>query len=461
MFTKHVVIQKINIDNVEVELERLKNDQMNWKDSTVATAPLAIGSESDPAGIVGAYINITNGYVRYTDAITNNATEYKDISLSFLNGGAQSESTITGSFGYADKQLSFFGNIGSIPKAISTGNVPAELLVRSDKSELKYAGNVGYKDGKPTINGSVKFTTDDIVSWVAVLLDISDKNIANANSYKPLPLQAKSDIATVNDSGKIIFPNLNLDGAIIKGNPRIEFSPPYGVDIKGVVDVLDLETLFASKLFALKDVVDPLKEKEAAPLKESTFIVAPKTLLNSLNISTDLKIGDILYNQQHINKAHLEFDMADGEMTISQASGVLPGDSRVIFTGIGKEGFQGFSLEGQVDATGSDFTEAVKVMKASGAAFPAQDFKRFHFKANTIISPKDLRMSEISARIEDMALVGGFIARSVTASRLMRQCASVDLTSITSSRSGVFLSGGPLFLILRPAQSTTPFLHTG
>jgi hypothetical protein len=199
-----------------------------------------------------------------------------------------------------------------------------------------------------------------------------------------------------------------MEGAIVKGEARVEVSPPYGVDVKGNIESLDLETLFASKLFALRQVDDPLKDVQKN--KETTFIIAPKSFLNSLNLSADIKIDDILYNQQHIRNVHADFDMGGGEMTISQVNALYPGDTHVVFTGIGKEGFEGFALEGQIDASGADFAEAIKILKANGAALPTDDFKRFRLRANTIISAKEMRMSEITARIENIALVGGFIA---------------------------------------------------
>jgi uncharacterized protein involved in outer membrane biogenesis len=409
LLTKHVTIEKIHIDDVDLEIERLKSGQMNWKDSTVQTsAPTSVSqfTSDTNSGLVGARVSLTNGYVRYADEVTSNSSEYKDISLDFLNGGIQSESTLAVGMHFRDKPLTITGRLGSIPHALSVGEVPANLVIVSGKSEMNYSGNAGYKNGSPVINGSVKFTTDDIISWVSTMLASTDKDVQDDSGYKPLPLSAKSDIVTEN--GKIIFPNIALNGAIVKGGAHVEISPPYGVDIKALLNILDLEALLASKLFALKPSVDPIKEAMAT--KEATFIMTQKTFFESLNLSVDVKIDDTLYNQQHFKDSHVTLDMTNGEMTISQAVATLPGDTRVVFAGIGKEGYQGFVLEGEVDASGADFSEAVKVLKGNGASFPTEDFKRFRLKANALLSSKELRLSEIAARIENMAFLGGVIS---------------------------------------------------
>jgi hypothetical protein len=324
----------------------------------------------------------------------------------FVNGGDKADSTLNLTFGYRDKTLNVAGKMGSISHALSVGEVPANLNITSGRSNMVYAGNAGYKDDKLVINGSLKLATDDIVSWIGTASGSEEDKPIPGVTYKQLPLQAKGEITSEN--GKIIFPSISMEGAIIKGTARVEISPPYGIDVKGDIASLDLETLFSSKLFALKQSEDPLKEVQKN--KEASFIIAPKSFLNSLNLSTELKVDDIIYNQQHIKTAHAEFDMSGGEMTISQVNAVLPGETHVVFTGIGKEGFDGFALEGQVDASGADFSEAIKILKANGAALPTDDFKRFRLKANSIFSAKEVRMSEITARIENIALVGGFIA---------------------------------------------------
>ncbi len=411
ILSKSKGISKINFDGVEVDIERLKNDQMNWQDSSVQTSvPEGVSglASNTNSGLTGTYFTITNGYLRYTDLTSNTSSEYKDIGIVFLNGGDKSDSTLNLNLTYKDRQLSVSGKMGSISHALSVGEVPANLNIISGRSHLNYEGNAGYKNNKFTINGNVKLATDDIVPWVSTISGTADEKPVLGVTYKPLPMAAQSDITT--DNGKIIFPNLTLEGNIIKGGARIEISPPYGIDIKSNISSLDLETLFASKLFALKQIADPLNEAINNSNKEAAFLVTPKTFLDALNLSADIKLDDTLYNQQHIKDTHIEFDMNEGEMTIAQSTAILPGGTHVFFTGLGKEGIEGFALEGEVDASGDDFTEALKILKANGAALPNQDFKRFKLKANTILSSKEMRMSEITARIENIAIVGGFIA---------------------------------------------------
>jgi len=407
IFTKHITISKIQFDDVRVEPEHMKNDQMNWVNNNPSQVPIAPGDAGGVSHMFdGTHIIFTNTYLRYTDAINSSAYEFKDIRLDFLNGGAKSESALNMTLQFRDKALAVTGKIGSLQHAWSIGEVPANLTVSSGQSSLVYSGNTGFKEGKIVINGKVKLVTEDIVTWISTLTGATDKQSFVPGNYKLLPLQAESDITS--DNGKITFPNVTLEGAIIKGGAVVQVTPPYLFEVKAKLTTLDLETLFESKLFALREIIDPFKDAAAA--RENTFLITPKSFVNSLNLTADVSIEDIIYNQQHIKGFRSNLDMAEGDMTISQASAQLPGDTRVIFAGIGKEGYQGFTLEGQVDATGASFADAIKMLKSNGISIPQEDFKRFRLRANSVISSKEFRLSEITARIENMAFVGGFIA---------------------------------------------------
>jgi len=417
-FSKQAKIASIRINDVDIELERLKSGHMNWEDSTVQTSvPASFSGLSGDSGLAGTAITLTNGYLRYVDEETNASSEYKDIAVDVFSGG-ESESVMKAGFRFKDRNITASGKIGNLQQAISAGEMPANLNIVSGKSALTYAGSIGYKNKKLSVSGKAKFETDDIGSWISTVLSNNATENAGTNDdaqeqptskYKLLPLLATSSITTEN--GKIIFPDLALDGAIIKGGAHVEISPADDVSIKALINTLDLESLFDSKFFAESGEgrgADQNKNDHTG--RDSGIGTAQKSAISFLNLSADLTFGDALYNGQHIKDSHIQLDTAGGEMTISQAAFTLPGDGRLVFAGIGKQGFQGFTLEGEVDASGADFAETVKVLKANGAAIPVQDFKRYRIKANAALSAKELRLSELTARIENMAFVGGIIA---------------------------------------------------
>jgi len=407
LFSRKLIISVLAIDGVVVEIERLKSGQMNWLDSNVRGQSGSTSFEATKGDVLNASsITIVNALVRYTNALTGVVSEYKDVGLSLVNGSGQSKSSLNLTMQYEDIPFRISGHLGNLSQAMANEAVPSSLNIISGKSSLTYEGDIGFKDHNLTMNGKTSLETDDVVPWISLFwFGKSVKPGVSDTHYKSLPLQAKSSVST--DNGKIVLPDLSLDGAIIKGTLQAAIILPARMEIRAAIDALDLETFFASKLF---EPAEPGAESIKTEDPNNSFMPTAKSPLNALSLSADIKLADTVYNLQHIKDAHLNFDMTGEDMTIPEASATLPGETRAVFTGIGRKGYQGFTLEGQLDVAGNNFSELLIIFKSKGFALPAEDFKRFRIRTNAVISTKEVRFSEMAARIENMGVLGGIIA---------------------------------------------------
>lgn len=397
------IIDAIRITGVDLELEHMKNGQFNWKDESVHVK-VPPGGESDENVLVAVpKIEMTDGVIRYTDDNYNSTMEYKNISLRLDNGAGARPSSLTGSLQYGDRTLVADAHFGNLRDSVT--GLPAEfsLAVTSDKSNLHYKGTAALKDGVVLGVGHIQVDLDNLVPWVGLLNGESDLTAADP-AWSVLPIQVQADINA--DNEKMVLSPLSLKGATASGNFDMIISPKHHIRLKGAFDTLALDAIFASKLFAPSPPVSAAEKRK----EDNSFVQVQKSWFDLLDMHAELKLNDIVYNQQHMTDSHIEFDLADGEMSITQAASLLPGQSRVIFTGLGKKGYQGFALEGEVDAAGDNFTQVIDLFKSHGVTFPAKDFRRFRLKANMVLSSHDMRLSEIRTRIEDMGIVGGIIA---------------------------------------------------
>jgi uncharacterized protein involved in outer membrane biogenesis len=409
MFGGKLRISRIQVSGVDVELERLSDGKMNWQETVpdqgdeTVSAPVDTDAES-----IFDYtrFNVTDGYLRFIDSAAGVNQEFKDVSINLINGIEHKSTNLDMSVNYYDRIFNIKGSIKNFWHAIYTGEVPASLFIKSGKSEIAYDGQIGLKNKKFLIKGNAHLKTDDAVPWIYLFSNGKERSVSAGTDYKPLPLIAKSEITTENE--KITLPEIALEGAIIKGKMHAVITQPYQVNLTAAIDSLDLEALSNSGLFDNKNSTNNQQSKDVV-IKDMSMTPS-KSYLNLLGLSADIKCADIFYNHQHLRDTHIQFDMSQEEMSISLADSLFPGNSRVVFTGIGKEGFNGFTLEGEIDAAGDDFSEMAKVLKPKGLSIPSQDFKRFRLKTNAVISSKEIRLSELAARIENIAVVGGVIA---------------------------------------------------
>jgi uncharacterized protein involved in outer membrane biogenesis len=396
-------IDSIKIKGVELELEHMKNGQFNWRDESVHSKVTAKSEPDENALITVPTIEMTDGIVRYIDDNYSSTTEYKHISLYLDNGAGTRPSTLTGSIQYGDKTMAAQVHFANLRDSFSGTPADMALSITSGKDRLHYEGTAALKEGVFLGTGKAQIGMENMVPWIGLVNGEPEITAADA-AYAPLPIEIQTDIAA--DSEKMLLSHVALKGATASGNFDMSISPQHHIEMKGAFDTLALDTIFASKLFAPAPVISAAEKQK----EENSFVQSQKSWFDLLDMHAELKLADIVYNQQHLTDSHIEFDLAGGEMTITQAASLMPGQTRFIFTGLGKKGYQGFALEGEVDAAGDNFTQMMNLFKSRGVTFPPEDFRRFRLKANMVLSAHDMRLSEIRTRVEDVGIVGGIIA---------------------------------------------------
>ncbi len=402
LFSKKPVLEDVKINGVAIELERMKNDQMSWQ--AIASTEAKTEKPLELSSVLKiSNLSFSDAAIHYTDSIAGTVVEYSNINGNYSNS-EKKQNVLNVTLSYLGKPFIISAHI-DLPQLISSNGASANINISSGKTSLTYDGTFGItKSG--FVNGDLRFETDDIATWINLLNKDTGKLAKKATEgTKPLPFQLTSKIAT--QDNKIILPNITFAGSIIKGALQAEIVQLKHVNLQGTIDALDLETIFGSALFGSAKTDNEIPKTDFP----TSSYTSPDSFWNNITLAGNVKFNDIVYNNQHLKDTHLDFDITGGEMTISQASSLLPGTSRLIFAGIGKEGYQGFTLEGQLDAAGDDFAQMLQLFKSRSFSLPPDDFKRFRIKTNAVISSTDIRLSEITARIENMGIIGGIIAK--------------------------------------------------
>ena len=405
LLTGKIQIKKIKVHNFVINFEKSKEGVLNskqlsnyWNGNSSPQMPSASANDT--------VIEADSSSINYFNSTTDTLSEFNDInaSLSMLN--SSSINKLNCSFNYRDKIFTASSDIsGHIANIGSNEKHALTLNVASGKTVFNYEGDMHF-DTIPVLNGDISVESDDVAEWIKLLND-KDAKLVTATDYQKLPVALKTKIA-MQDNKKIQFPNLILTGDIITGKMSSQITLPNEVEIDADIANLNLEAITNnSSLFATKE-----KEKiisERAVIDNKMDMHSKK--IEPLSISTTLKIDNIDYNKRHIKNTRLSVDYSSEDIVIPQLLSVLPGNSLLSFSGLGRNGINGLILEGQIDIQGNSFADMINLFKISQINLPAEDFKRFHLKGNSLLSLKEFRMSELAARIEKIGVVGGFIIK--------------------------------------------------
>jgi uncharacterized protein involved in outer membrane biogenesis len=399
LFKGHKGIRRIQASDMTVNVEALENGRMNWqevsshwKSSASQALPTAMFDRFsfEVTGATLSYMNVA-GAVHTLDHVT--------IAVD-IDAQAQ-KASMDAKFSYQSHPFTISTKAsGTVAQFFSSDLADVTLQATNDKNALYYNGKLGYKDNRPLANGDLKIETDDI-TFLAQLYNGDLADVAAPASRTKLPFSLSTKMVT-QDEKKISFPDIMLGGETVKGRAQAELLFPSQITVKAALSQLNLQSILENGYF-----VRPRAGRQEA---NKNYLTARPD--SGLAIAATIKIDDVLYNGKHINNATFSAEIAGEDLTVPQLLASLPGESQLSFSGIGKSsGASGLSLEGQVDIQGNNFIDAVSLFSSGVLKLPPADFRRFHMRANTLISSRELRLSELAARIEDIGLNGGLSAK--------------------------------------------------
>lgn len=401
LFTQ-VVIRKMDVNGVEINIEEMADGRPNWQSVSSYWQNGVFqrdAAKASPDARRNIPFQLSRARINYTFK-SGTTISLENLGASWTTDASQHSNNFDMNFNFRNRPVSVSARIGgSIEQLFSQDNASVELNAGSGKDALQYKGTAGFRDNRATLNGNLSLTTEDIAYLVNIFRGQTADTAIPAD-YKALPVSMKMKLAT--QDKKMTISDIALDGSTIKGTARVDIIFPYQANIKANIKTLNLQDIVANGLF--NSVQSPVQAEE-----KSVYIpLAKKT--DTWNITSDLTIDDILYNNHHLTGTGFSAEINGDEATIPQFISHLPGEGRIQFSGIGRMAQEGMNIEGQIDAQGADFIQTMALLDTSGLSLPPQDFKRFHIRANMNVSPGRIRWSELSARMENTTVMGGMIA---------------------------------------------------
>ncbi len=402
LFGGGAAIRKLLVNDVDIEMEALSDGRLNLEEmsSFWNNGVFQAGNVKPSAkALRNISIAVNRAQMNYT-RLDGTILEFGGISiLSDVNTGSE-KAAVNLRFTHQERPYAISAHVsGGIEQIFSSASANFDFTATSDKSSFAYEGTAGFRDNNGFFNGKLKLDTDDLAYWVR---SYRGEKVATGADYRKIPVNGTANVVMAVPR-KVQFADIALDGPTIKGGATVDVALPDHMDVKAQIHMLNLEDIIENGFV--------ISAKEEG-IGLGNAYVPQNQPPRPLSISSNVKIDDMVYNGRHIFNTSFSTEMEGKDFTLPQLTATLPGETHLSFAGIGKIGLEGVTVEGQTDVIGNDLYQALSTFKPVGIALPPEDFKRFHLRTNTLVSLKEIRLSELIARIGNtMALTGGMIIK--------------------------------------------------
>jgi uncharacterized protein involved in outer membrane biogenesis len=408
-----VRVETVKLVRPMVLLERLADGRVNWDFSKPVPAkdgrtpqPTAAEKPAPDTGVgtAGSGIAVDNftvegGTIVYRDLQRGREEVITGIdariAAASLNGPVESDGALT----LAGHRLAYSLNVAEIVQG-RTIPLVFSLKLGSD-TVIKVDGGVVNVPEKPRLRAKITGSGSNVAEAIAATGGFADLPV---NLAKPFTILGNLDASA--DGGRVEGLEIKLDSMEFHVSADVATGGKTVASLSVKSGWVDLDALLAPVPAPAKadEVAKPgdLKKtatakpvapaKPANPAKPAAGFVLPKDIQANLSVQID----SLVLRGKPLEGVSLSADLANGELTLNQATAQLPGDADVGLFGFlsARDGKPRF--EGQIETRAKDLGP-VLAWAVPGVAVPDAALKDFSFKTPLVIDGNYAQLTGIAA----------------------------------------------------------------
>ena len=414
-----VRVETVKLVRPTVLLERLADGRVNWDFSTPVPAQDG-GAPQQPAadkpapaggtGTAGAGIAVDNFTVEEGTIVYRDLQRGREeiitgidarIAAASLNGPVESDGALT----LAGHRLVYSLNVAEIVQG-RTIPLVFSLKLGSD-TVIRIDGGVVNVPEKPRLRAKITGSGPNVADAIAATGGPTDLPV---NLAKPFAVMGNLEASA--DGGRVEDLEIKLDTMEFRVSADVATGDKTVASVSVKSGWVDLDALLApapakakadevAKPGDLKKTATAKPAAPAKPAKPAAGFVLPKDIQANLSVHID----SLVLRGKPLEGVSLSADLANGELTLNQATAQLPGDADVgLFGFLGaRDGKPRF--EGQIETRAKDLGP-VLAWAVPGAAVPAAVLKDFSFKTPLIVDGDYLQLTGIAATAGGTKLTG-------------------------------------------------------
>ena len=397
------------------ELEQLADGRPNWLVEGAAGEAVAEGEDAvDPeaGGLEPARIDsatISNGVivVRHADGRPPERIEGIEAELSSrsLDGPYRG----SGSFSVRGRPVAFQFATGTVGEDRAVP-VSLEASFGGERGNALFEGTVRGIDGSPSFEGSLRAGAPDL----GALLDVLDVDrgalpaepLAGAFSAKGT-LDARIDAVAAHDF------QVRLGESQASGMVSWQGGDVPLLDAKVTLNRIDLDRYLPAEGDAAAEPAGaepngaaPAGGADAASVLQTIPDTIRQAFPQDIAANVDLKVGTLTWREGVIRQARARLALDDGDVTIRQASALLPGGAKFDLAGRLAAHGDGPWLEGIAEVAADDLRAILSWLGVDAGDVPADRLRHLSASADISAHGDRISTSNLDVRVDTTRIAG-------------------------------------------------------
>lgn len=404
---------EILLEDAVFDMEVLPGGQKNWQFTDGAQQ-----SEGFHSYFVDTPVRLEKSLLRYVNAATGSRSELTDISgtLGYEDDGATV--VFNGDVSLHKHRSQVMARMRSVDlTADATPDAPFQLVLDHLGTTFKAQGTLSSATNEPEFTGVAEIDSPNF--WGALgMLSGRQPETANSNASSTR-VTAKGDITL--SMKRVLLSGVDIlaagEGTIpaIKGALDMEYrfgKSPY-LDFKPSFETIDMDYLIESyEAWYLADV--PAVTAEAEEEIDFANTESADPLDSFLRVATgqlNLQVDSLIYHGRSINDIRLLADMQPRRMAVRQGRANMPGQTRMVFSGLVLAREAGLGFDGKFEMQGREMEQFLSLFTPKDIDVPPLDLGAFGIRTNFSLDAEQFRFSEFQARVAETRMAGAVILR--------------------------------------------------
>jgi len=403
-----VEVESVILVEPTIVLERLADGRDNWSFEPAPSgdggATVALPGATPPAGAGPPFevqlndLRIQQGVLIYRDAAAGTEERIDEIDATVAAGSLDGPYRLAGSLRARGMPLDVEIGIGALQEDRA---IPVSAAIGiKDAGAAEFSGIVAGYPNEPRVTGQLEAAGEDLAAIVTAAGGVGPAALARPFGVEGTLTGSETAVA-LNDLSLRLGDTL-ATGAI---DADLEATPQVNVVLN--IGQIDLDALLATPPAVDNDTAlvtgVPTEEETApAPVAVPSFAL-PGDVLGTVEI----KVDAATYRRNVVRQVRLAAELANGEVTVSQAAALLPGGSDVTLFGTILAANGQPKFEGQVEANSDNLRGLLDWLAVDVGAVPADRLRRLSAAANVAATPDNLTLTGIDVQVDVSRLRGG------------------------------------------------------
>ncbi|MBM3618384.1 MAG: hypothetical protein FJX23_07540, partial [Alphaproteobacteria bacterium] len=420
LFTFSPKPSEIILDGAVIDFEALPGGRKNWQFT---------GKQQDGAAFHAYFsqvpLRLRNSVLRYSNSNTGATTQINGLDgvLAYEDDGKHL--TYNGDVALASGDAKLSARMQAIDLTQeTTPDVPLEFTIEQSATKVVAKGTLAAASREPEFVGDIEFALPGIshvISYFALAAETAVQPAPDDNGK----FEAKGKINIGITRVQLTDLNVLATGGdaipVLKGvadveyqfgkQPVLNFSPSFeSVDFdylrKTYVSMLP-QSLITPGAEAKKEDTsaygnddEPSNEKKGMTWRQFIGVV---------NANLNLKADNLIYNGRSIKAIEVQMEASKGIYRLNLGRANLPGETWLVFSGIGQNTERGLVYDGKMEMQGRKMEEFIALFAPRDVSVPPVELGLFGFRSNLAGTPDQFRLSEMQGRVSETRLAGALI----------------------------------------------------